>query len=120
PHATISVHVRMNIDEYEVAEDHSHRWICLRLQQFEKLWHQFPHGLVIGRDVHRSTNVNRTISKACELGGLENAGSNAWAEQLRIPCVVVTSDDDAGILSGKNRLEALLHPLEGLPVASRG
>lgn len=73
-----------------------------------------------GRDVHRSTDMDSTVSKACKIGGLQNAGSDARTKQLRVPRIVVTLHDGARILSRKDSLETLLHALESLPVASRG
>lgn len=41
------------------------------LEQFEKLRHQFSHSLVTGRNAHRSTNTDSTVSKASKVGGLQ-------------------------------------------------
>lgn len=51
-HTAISIHVRMDIYEHEVPQNHTRRWFRLFSQQIKKGWHAFPHRFMAWWHMH--------------------------------------------------------------------
>ena len=95
----ISVHIRVNVDEEEMAQHNANRGINFFAQQVKKGRHCITNGLWIQRDVHRLADVDLAVAIAGEVGGFQESRRDARRKQLPIPSPMIVIGDLAGILT---------------------
>ena len=108
-HAPVAVHVRVDVDEHEVAEHDTHGGARLFMQQVEEHWHRVQHDIAVRRYVHGLPDVDRAIAIASQVGGPEQAGGHAWREHLPVPRPVILPCDARCIFAREHPADTVPH-----------
>ena len=62
----------------------------------------------------RVADKDLVITVACKVGNLQNAGRNAGREQFPVPCAVIITGNDAGVLVLEDFCDVFFDGMEGL------